>query len=125
MSKEIKIDNLREEILDVLENFQDDLFVVTDEALESACDEVLIPALKANSPKKTGNYSENWDVKRKYKLKKFVGNKTRVSGAEGEIPLSNILEFSKKRKRPHIRRTINECIPRMAEHIVNQIKSSL
>ena len=125
MSKEIKMGSLREEILDILENFQDDIFVVTDEALESACDEVLIPALKANSPQKTGNYSANWDIKRQYKLKKFVGNKTKVRGAKGEIPLSNILEFSKKRKRPHVRRTVNECIPRMAQHIVNQISSNL
>ena len=94
----------------------------------TAAEKVLIQNLKAASPKgKAKDYHKSWKGKgKKYKLRRYVGNTKMVQGASGEIPLSNILEYSSKS--PHqgeIKRTYEESINEMAAVMVAEIKKEV
>lgn len=123
MSK-VDINNLEIAIGGLLEEYGDIIYQATEEGLTKA-EKILIKNLKASSPRGiTKEYSKSWKGKgKKYKLKRFVGNRKAVKGRSGEIPLSNILEYSSKS--PHqglIKRTYESSIDEMANAIVNDIK---
>ena len=106
----INIDNLEMAIGSILEEYGDIVYKATDKAMDVG-EKVLIKNLKDSSPKKTGQFSKNWKGKgKKYKLKRFVGNTTMVKGKSGEIPLSNILEYSTNHGSPFIKRTYESSI---------------
>ena len=117
----IDIDNLEVAIADVLEQYGDLVFEATDKGL-SAGQKVLIRRLKAASPVDTGEYSKSWKGKKKYKLKRYVGNTKVVPSGGGEIPLSNILEYSTKSPyQGQIKRTYQNSLDEMARAIIDEI----
>lgn len=121
----INIDNLEIAIGSILEEYGDLVYKATDKAMDVG-EKVLIKNLKDSSPKKTGQFSKNWKGKgKKYKLKRFVGNTTMVKGKSGEIPLSNILEYSTNHGSPFIKRTYESSINEIASAIVNEIKKEV
>ena len=120
----IDINNLEVAIADILREYGDVVYEATEEGLNAA-EKLLISNLKAASPKgETGEYQKSWKSKgKKYKLKRYVGNTKMVKGKSGEIPLSNILEYSSKsRHQGFIRRTYEASINEMAAAVVAEIK---
>lgn len=119
----IDVDNLEIAIGSILEEYGDIVYQATEEGL-TAAEKVLIKNLKASSPKLSGEYRRGWKSKgKRFKLKRFVGNKKSVKGRSGDIPLSNILEYSTKS--PHqglIKRTYEKSIDEMARAVVDEIK---
>ncbi len=123
MSK-IDIDNLEVSIGAILKEYGDVIYKATETGLTKA-EKVLINNLKKTSPKGiTKAYWKSWKGKgKKYKLKRYVGNTKTVKGKSGEIPLSNILEYSSKSKHQGlIKRTYEASVDEMANAIVNDIK---
>lgn len=126
MAKKVDVNNLEVAIADILREYGDVVYQATEEGL-TAAEKVLINNLKANSPKDKGEYAKSWKGKgKKYKLRRYVGNTKTVQGKSGEIPLSNILEYSSKS--PHqgkIKRTYEESINEMAAAMVAEIKKEV
>jgi hypothetical protein len=126
MAKKVDVNNLEVAIADILREYGDVVYQATEEGL-TAAEKVLINNLKANSPKDKGEYAKSWKGKgKKYKLRRYVGNTKTVQGKSGEIPLSNILEYSSKS--PHqgkIKQTYEESINEMAAAMVAEIKKEV
>ena len=90
-------------------------------AIEKASDE-LISQLKVNSPRKTGNYSENW-TKSSYNKKVFIGNSTMVNGRnKKQIPLINILEYSTKHGKPHVQKIFENNLTKLENIIISELE---
>lgn len=122
MAKKINIDDLEIAIEDILDDYSDDIYFLTEEGLNEA-EKVLIDNLKAASPKDTGDFAKAWKGKgKKYKLRRYVGNTKMVQGKKGPIPLSNILEYSTIHGKPFIRRTYEQSISTMREAIIKTIE---
>lgn len=122
MAKKINIDDLEIAIEDILDNYSDDIYFLTEEGLNEA-EKVLIDNLKTASPKDSGEFAKAWKGKgKKYKLRRYVGNTKMVQGKKGPIPLSNILEYSTIHGKPFIRRTYEQSIPAMREAIIKTIE---
>lgn len=119
------IEKLDEAIAEILEEYGDAVFRATEEGLTKA-EKILIKNLKSKSPKSEGGgeYARSWRSKgKKHKLKRFVGNTKTVKGKTGDIPLSNILEYSIKS--PHqglIRKTTEDSMSEMARAIIDEVK---
>lgn len=122
----INIDDLEVSIGNILREYGDVVYQATEEGL-NAGEKVLIKNLKSASPKDSGKYAKSWKSKgKKYKLKRYVGNTKVVKGKKGEIPLSNILEYSTKSKHQGlIKKTYQESISEMAAAIVAEIKKEV
>lgn len=123
----IGIDKLESAIADILQDYGDVVYKATEEGLTKA-EKTLINNLKASSPRGvTKAYYKAWKGKgKKFKLKRYVGNTKTVEGRSGEIPLSNILEYSAKS--PHkglIKRTFESSIDEMARAVVSEIKKEV
>lgn len=125
MSKSIDVDNLVVAIIGALEEYTDTIYQATEKGLDAG-EKYLIDELKSTSPKSEGggDYAKSWKSKgKKYKLKRYVGNVKLVKGKKGEIPLSNILEYSTKS--PHqglIKRTYEASSDGITRAIINEIK---
>lgn len=123
MAKKVDINNLELAIAEILEEYGDIIFKATEKGL-TAGEKILINNLKADSPKDSGEYAKSWKSKgKKYKLKRYVGNTKTVKGKSGDVPLSNILEYSTKS--PHqglIKRTYESSLSQIAQAMVNDIK---
>lgn len=119
----IKVEDLQGAINEILREYGDVVYQATGEGLNAA-EKVLINNLRVTSPKLSKEYSKGWKSKgKKYKLRRYVGNTKMVKGKQGEIPLSNIMEYSTKS--PHqglIKHTYNSSINEMAQAVVNEIK---
>lgn len=122
----VSIDNLETAIAEALKDYNDVVFKATDNAL-TAGEKVLIANLKANSPRGTGEYIKGWKSKgKKYKMRRYVGNTKSVKGRSGDIPLSNILEYSTKSKHQGlIKRTYESSISEIASAIISEIKKEV
>ena len=124
----IDIDNLEVAISEIMEEYGDVVFKATEKGIKAG-EKVLINNLKAKSPKSkglpdSGGYAKAWKGKRKkYKLKRYVGNTKTVKGKKGEIPLSNILEYSSNSKHKGlIKKTYNESVNDIARAIIDELK---
>lgn len=117
--------SLQDAIEDILREYGDVVYEATSEGINAAA-KVLVKALKDGSPVKSGKYAKNWKVKAgKSKLYRYVGNAETVPGKKGDIPLSNILEYSTLHGNPHIKRIYEAAIPEMAAAAVNEIKKEI
>lgn len=122
MAKKINIDDLEIAIEDILDDYSDDIYFLTEEGLNEA-EKVLIDNLKAASPKDSGEFAKAWKGKgKKYKLRRYVGNTKMVQGKKGPIPLSNILEYSTVHGKPFIKKTYEQSISAMREAIIKTIE---
>lgn len=118
----IGINDLQESINEILRDYGDVVYQATEEGLDAA-QKILIKNLKSASPNKTGEFAKGWKGKKKYKLRRYVGNTTTVLGKKGEkIALANILEYSTTRGKPFIKNTYQNSINEMATAVVTTIK---
>lgn len=123
--KSIDINNISIAIGDLLSEYADEVYEATEDGL-TAAEKVLVRNLKKASPKKSGAYQRGWKGKgKKYKLKRFVGNTKTVEGPQGDIPLSNILEYSTVRGKPFIRATYEKSITEMVAAVAAEIKKEV
>lgn len=130
----IDIGDLEDAISELMEEYADEIYQLTEEGLDEA-ESILIKNLKAaspGSPPHKVNFAKNWKSKgRKYKMLRYVGNTTMVEGKgkldgkSEKIPLANILEYSTNHGSPFIKKTFESSIPEMAAAVVNQIKKGV
>ena len=114
---------------DILEEYADLTFKVTDKSLDAGA-KVLIKNLKANSPDGeslgANKFKNSWKQGKKYKLKRYVGNTKMVKGKKGEVALSNIFEYSTgKNARPFIKRTHENSVNEIANAIIEEVKRGI
>ena len=119
----INVDELEISIAEILKDFNEDVFTATEDGLDAA-QKILIKEMKDASPDgETHEFKKGWKSKRKYKSKRYVGNTKMVKSKAGDIPLSNILEYSQNSKhRGFIKRTFEASQEKMASAIINTIK---
>lgn len=98
--------NLAQELHDVLNEYANDLIAEKEAALDEAAD-YLVQKYEQASPTRTGKFKNSWVRTDKYVSVRYIGN-TAVAGKNkiygGDIPLSNIIEFSKNGT-PFMRKT--------------------
>lgn len=113
--------NFANELNALIKNLTTGLNKDINSAIEKASDE-LINQLKINSPRKTGNYSENW-TKSSYNQKVFIGNTTNVNGRnKKQIPLINILEYSQTHGKPHVQKIFESNLSKLENIIISELE---
>lgn len=131
----IALDDLSEALTGILTDFQHANFEARQQAVQKGA-EVFKDAVEAVTPRDTGEMAQSWQIKTKYKDRRYVGN-TRVAsgdvrrktkdGSKGEVrqdvPLSNVLEYGDNPHNGFIRRCFDETEPQIFEAIKNTIKN--
>lgn len=131
----VKVDGLQEAITETLREYGDVVFQATEEGVTAGAyalkDELqaATPTIK-NPPKgySRKNFGKHWKVigEGKYKLQRYVGNSTVVSGKDGEkISLTNIFEYSTTRGHPFVKDTFENSIDKVAAAVVAEIKKEV
>lgn len=100
-----------------LNKFSDKIYVNKEKALDEASDYVM-GQLENNTPMRTGKTKDSWERSTKYKGVRYINN-TAVN--KNDIPIINLLEFSKKGK-PFARKTFDACIPQVENIFKNNIE---
>lgn len=116
--------SLYEQLKPVLDEYSEEVRDLKEKALDKASDFLVEKLSEASpvSPKHNKKLKERWLRTDKYKSVRYIGNSAVASKNEYgyDIPLTNILEFSKKGN-PFIRRTFEE----NKEKIINIIKETI
>lgn len=116
--------NLAEELKDILNEYSNELMAQKEVALDKASD-YFVEKLEQASPVDTGEFKKSWTRTDKYKGVRYVGN-TALAGKNkqgGNIPLSNIIEFSKNGK-PFIRATFEQNKDKIIDIIVDEMNKT-
>ena len=105
----IPLDKLPEALTEILTDFQHASFDTRQKAVQAGA-EVFKGAVEAATPRDTGKMAQSWQIKTKYKDRRYVGNTRVASGdvrrktkdgtkgeARSDVPLSNVLEYSDTR----------------------------
>ena len=86
--------------------------------------EVFKSAVEQATPKDTGGMAESWEIKTKYKDRRYVGNTKTVSGGGKEnIPLSNVLEYSDNPYNGFIRQCFAATESRIFDAIIKTLQN--
>lgn len=128
-------DGLQEAIYELLREYGDVVYHATEEGVTAGAyalkDELqaATPTIK-NPPKgySKKKFAKRWKVigEGKYKLQRYVGNSTVVSGKDGEkISLANIFEYSTTRGHPFVKDTFENSIDKVAAAVVAEIKKEV
>lgn len=132
----IALSELPSALSEILTEYQSANFETRQEALQAGA-EVFKSSVESVTPRDTGEMARSWQIKDKYKDRRYVGN-TRVAtgkvrrkkrnGQKGEaregVPLSNVLEYGEKS--PHngfIRRCFDSTEPQIFAAIKNTLKN--
>lgn len=105
---------------ELLNEFLHTSFEIRQEALQAGA-EVLKARLIPASPVDTGNFAGNWEIKTKYKDRRYVGNSTTVPYKGKDVPLSNILE-NHAPTAGFMRRAYDACESEIYNTIKNKLK---
>lgn len=122
----IKVNSAKfqEALKDTLREYGDIVYIATEEGIEAAA-KVLSEAEANASPKDSGKFRRSWKIKKGKGLSRSVTNtRTVKSSKNGDIPLVNILEYSKIRGKPFVKKTYEKAIPDMVEEVIKTIKRS-
>lgn len=122
----IKVNSAKfqEALKDTLREYGDIVYIATEEGIQAAA-EVLAEKEADESPKKSGKLKKSWKVYKGKGLSRIVGStRTVKSSKNGDIPLVNILEYSKIRGNPFVKKTYEKAIPDMVEEVIKTIKRS-
>lgn len=132
----LALSELPSAISEILTEYQSANFETRQEALQAGA-EVFKSSVESVTPRDTGEMARSWQIKDKYKDRRYVGN-TRVAtgkvrrkkrnGRKGEaregVPLSNVLEYGEKS--PHngfIRRCFDSTEPQIFAAIKNTLEN--
>lgn len=125
----IPLDKMSDAMSQILTDYQHAMFETRQEALQAGA-EVFKEAVEAATPRDTGEMAQSWQIKDKYKDRRYVGNSRVVSGnvrrktidgtkgeARSDVPLSNILEYSDNPHNGFIRNCFDSTEPQIFEAI--------
>ena len=132
----IALSELPTALSEILTEYQSANFETRQEALQAGA-EVFKSSVESVTPRDTGEMARSWQIKDKYKDRRYVGN-TRVAtgkvrrkkrnGQRGEaregVPLSNVLVYGEKS--PHngfIRRCFDSTEPQIFAAIKNTLEN--
>lgn len=131
----IPLDKLPEALTEILTDFQHASFDTRQKAVQKGA-EVFKGAVEAATPRDTGKMAQSWQIKTKYKDRRYVGNTRVASGdvrrktkdgtkgeARSDVPLSNVLEYSDNPHNGFIRNCFDSTESQIFEAIKNTIKS--
>ena len=100
------------------------------EAIEDGLDEateILIDALAATSPQRTGAYANSWRLKYprgKYARRRYVHNPTMVMYKGKKVPLAAFIEYA-AHGRPHIAKTVRNTRGQAIAAIEKHLKQNI
>ncbi|MBQ7978119.1 MAG: HK97 gp10 family phage protein [Clostridia bacterium] len=128
-NKNISIEQISGELDKIFADFMHSSFEQRQQAIQAGA-EVFKNAVESATPKDTGEMSRSWEIKDKYKDRRYVGNTKTVNGKgkdgryrEG-IPLSNILEYTEGGKHyGFIRKTYDQVEPQIFDAIKNKLSN--
>lgn len=131
----ISTDDLQEVITGILQDYWDVVYRATEDGLTAGA-YALKDALRDATPKiknppkeyEKKNFGKRWKVigEGKYRLKRYVGNSTVVSGKDGvPISLANIFEYSTTRGHPFVKDTFENSTGKIAAAVVATIKKEV
>lgn len=113
--------SLPDALTEVLTEYQHANFAARQTALQAGA-EVFKSEVESATPRDTGDMAQSWEIKTKYKDRRYVGNTKTVSGGgKDNIPLSNVLEYSDN---PH-NGFIRQCFDGAESRIFDAIKKSI
>lgn len=131
----IPLDELPEALTELLTDFQHTMFETRQKALQAGA-EVFKEAVEAATPRDTGEMAQSWQIKDKYKDRRYVGNTRVASGdvrrkttdgtkgeARSDVPLSNVLEYSDNPHNGFIRNCFDGTESQIFEAIKKTIKN--
>ncbi len=131
----IPLDKLPEALAGILTDFQHASFDTRQKAVQKGA-EVFKEAVEAVTPRDTGEMAQSWQIKEKYKDRRYVGNTRVASGdvrrqtkdgtkgeARSDVPLSNVLEYSDNPHNGFIRNCFDSTESQIFEAIKNTIKN--
>ena len=117
----VSIENFTKELDDIFVDFIHQSFEVRQSALQAGA-EVAKTALENATPRDTGEMAQSWQIKDKYKDRRYVGNtKTVNGGGKQDIPLSNILENKEGKTYGFIKQTFDNAQPQIFDAIKNKL----
>lgn len=119
----VSVEKFEQELYQALKEYGDAVYIASDKALDAGV-KILKNNLKDATPRDRPEMYKQWKSK-KYKGERYVGNDAMVQGKKGEIPLSNILEFSTKRGHPFIRETYERSINEAVQAYINTLKKGI
>ena len=123
----VSVEKFEQELFQTLKEYGDAVYIASDKALDAGV-KILKNNLKAATPRDRPEMYKKWTSK-KYPGTQYtgayVGNDAMVQGKKGEIPLSNILEFSTKHGHPFIRETYERSINEAVQAVINDLKKEL
>lgn len=108
MSTEIDVSEFGSEIGKLLDGAKVNLNKAIEDGLDEAV-EILIDALTATSPKRTGEYAGNWGLKYprgRYTRHRYIHNLKAVPYQGRKVSLAAFIEYA-FHGRPHIKKTVN------------------
>lgn len=116
----LNLDELPDAMSQLLADYSREQFDVRQDAIQAGA-EVFKSAIESATPRDTGGMAQSWEIKTKYKDRRYVGNTKTVSGKKDNIPLSNVLEYSDN---PH-NGFIRQCFDGTESQIFDAIKKKL
>jgi len=120
----IKVNSAKfqKELEETLREYGDVVYIATEEGIQAAA-EVLVEKESDASPKKSGKLKKSWKISKGKGLSRSVTNtRTVKSSKNGNIPLINILEYSRVRGNPFVKKTYEKAIPDMVDAVAKTIK---
>lgn len=119
----VSINDLAAAIQKELDAYGKAVVTSSEEALDAGA-KVIQDALKEASPRRRPVLYKTWKIQ-KYKGQRFIGATATVPGRGGEIPLTNILEYSTTHGHPFIAATYESAIPAATEAYINTLKKGI
>lgn len=117
----LNLDELPDAMSEILADYSRAQFDARQDALQAGA-EVFKSAVENATPRDTGDMAQSWEIKTKYKDRRYVGNTKTVSGGgKDNIPLSNVLEYSDNPYNGFIR----QCFDGTESQIFDAIKKKL
>lgn len=117
----LNLDELPDAMSEILADYSRAQFDARQDALQAGA-EVFKSAVENATPRDTGDMAQSWEIKTKYKDRRYVGNTKTVSGGgKDNIPLSNVLEYFDN---PH-NGFIRQCFDGTESQIFDAIKKKL
>lgn len=83
----LNLDELPDAMSQLLADYSREQFYVRQDAIQAGA-EVFKSAIESATPRDTGGMAQSWEIKTKYKDRRYVGNTKTVSGKKDNIPLS-------------------------------------
>ena len=113
-------------IRDILSEYGKVVFEATSQGLDAGA-KTAIKLLKNKPPYKEGegnggHLTESWRARKgKWALSRYVGNTKKVKGRNNDVSLINVMEYSKTRSRPFVKKTEEENAETIARAVIEEV----